>query len=215
MKSDRILGVSVLLQIALLSGCSQKPADEAASSAVPVEETKMEPLTDPELMGLDRDKIVLTMPWSAGPVSHDPDSTSLKAGLTSVALSAGDGFDRAQFEFVEYFNLPGYRVAWNDTTAASCRDPKAPSASHLLFVEFEPATAKDRKGGATITPSGAGLTAIDRARQQCDDNSYVVWTVEADSAQVRVVEMRNPPRLLVDIKHGGTAKSAAPSPAVR
>jgi hypothetical protein len=208
MKSDRILRLSLLVQLSLLAACSQKPAEQAASDSAPAAEA-VKPLMDTELKGIDRDKVVLTMPWSDGPVSHDPDANALKASLVSIELSGGESYDRALLEFDEHMNLPGYRVAWNDTMPRSCRDPKTPAGSHLLFIELEPATAKSRKGSSTITPAG-GLPAINRARQLCDDDSHVTWAIEADSAQVRVTELRNPPRLVVDVGHKAADQPATP-----
>ena len=133
---SRRVGASVFILLAL-TGCSvgDEPAEESVPEAVPVQ---IEPLTDAQLMGISRQQVILTLPWSEGVVARDPNPAAARATLRSVELSGGEGFDRVPFEFGTDAAFPGYRVAWNDTTNAMCADGPAPDlgAGRTLLIRF-------------------------------------------------------------------------------
>ena len=208
--SDHVLRISAgpggaLLLTVMLAACSDegKPASEALPPAPPVE---MEALTDAELMGIPRDRLILTLPWSEVPVSRDPAPNSARATLRSVDVSGGERFDRAIFVFGTDAPFPGYRIVWDDSAAAVCGEEDAPDLGPepVLLIRFEPSIARDDGGRTTVAQLSRrpGLPAVATAAQLCDQNDHLVWALGAsDSTRFRIVELRGPPRLLVDVQH--------------
>ena len=218
MKSDHILQAIALTAFLLVTGCSDGPKVPPENVPTPAEPVKIEPLTDAELMGISRDQIVMTLPWSESPLSRNPAPNAPRATLHSIDVSAGETFDRATFGFGDDAPYPGYRIVWNDSTAASCADStsvKPPAGT--LVIRFEPSTAKDA-GRATVakTSQRPALPSVETARQVCDKNDKLIWALgAADSTRFRVVELRDPPRLVVDVRHkdAGIPATAAQAPA--
>ena len=102
----RACGLALFL---LPAACSD--ADEPAADApAPAQSVRIEPLTEAELMGIPRNEVVLTVPWSRSPVSRDPAPAAPRATLRSVDISGGEGFDRAVFELRNDTPFPGYRI---------------------------------------------------------------------------------------------------------
>ena len=204
MKSDHTLRAVATAAVLLLAACSDAPKQAPENVPTPAEPVKIEPLSDAELLGVPRDQVVMTLPWSDAPLSRDPALNAARATLRSVEVADGGAFDRATFEFGDDAAYPGYRIVWNDSTAASCADSTsvAPPAGTLV-IRFEPSSAK-ANGKATIgqTSQRPGLPAIATAGQLCDKNDKLIWALGvADSTRFRVVELREPPRLVVDVRH--------------
>ena len=219
--SDHILrgfhgpaGARVLALVLVLAGCSdaEKPA---ADATLPPEPVKIERLTDAELMGIPRNEVVLTLPWGGNTASRDP--APPRATLRSVKISGGAGFDRAVFEFGTDTPFPGYRIVWNEAAASVCAEEGAPDLGpeRVLLIQFKPSTAREDSGRPTVAQSSRlpGLLAVATARQLCDDNDHLVWALgSSDCTAIRIVELRRPPRLLVDVRHQVPQSQLAPEP---
>ena len=196
------------------SACSDA-GEPAADAPLPSQSVGIEPLTEAELMGIPRSAVVLTVPWSRSPVSRDPASAAPRATLHSVEFSGGEGFDRATFELGADTPFPGYRIVWNEVATSVCGEETPPDLgpTPALLVQFKPSTAREESGRATVAQSSRspGLPAIATARQLCDDQDHLVWALSApDSTTFRIVELRRPPRLLVDLLH--QEAESAPDP---
>ena len=129
--SDHVLRISAgpggaLLLTVMLAACSDegKPASEALPPAPPVE---MEALTDAELMGIPRDRLILTLPWSEVPVSRDPAPNSARATLRSVDVSGGERFDRAIF-------VSGPMRPFLDTVSSGMTRPRRSAVKRMLLT---------------------------------------------------------------------------------
>ena len=219
--SDRVLGGSggpagarALALGLVLAACSDagKPA---ADASLPPEPVKIERLTEAELMGIPRNEVILTLPWGGSTVSRDPAPAAPRATLRSVDISGGAGFDRAVFEFGTDTPFPGYRIVWNEVAASVCAEEAAPDLgpARVLLIQFKPSTAREDGGRSTVAQSSRlpGLPAVATARQLCDDNDRLVWALgTSDSTAIRVVELRRPPRLLVDVRHQDAESPTGP-----
>ena len=197
--------VCALALVSLLAACSEG-GEPAADEPTPVPSIRVEPMTDAELMGIQRAEVVMTVPWSRSPISRDPAPAAPRATLHSVEISGGEGFDRAVFELGTDTPFPGYRVVWNEVATSVCGEEEAPDLgpTPVLLVHFQPATATDDRGNVTVNQSdfAPGLPSVATARQVCDDSDHLVWALSAqDSTIFRIVELRRPPRLVVDVKH--------------
>lgn len=218
MKSDHILRSITVAAGLLVGACSDTPRPAPEDVPTPAEPVRIEALTEAELMGVSRDQIVMTLPWLDSPMSRDPAVNAARATLRSVEFAAGGTFDRSTFAFGDDAAYPGYRIVWNDSTAASCADStsvKPPAGT--LVIRFEPSSAKaDGETTVAQTSQRPALPSIATARQLCDANDKLIWGLgAADSTRFRVVELRDPPRLVVDVRHkdADSAPTAAPAAA--
>jgi hypothetical protein len=173
---------------------------------------EIKPLTDAELMGVPREQVLLTLPWSQRIVSKDAAPNAARATLRSVEVATGPGFDRATFEFGGDTDFPGYRILWDDTTNARCAEEKPADLGPVrtLLIRFGPTWAREMGSGKTETKTiretsrRLGFPSVTTARQLCDEADKVVWVLgAADSTVFRVVELHSPPRLVVDLAHPG------------
>jgi hypothetical protein len=197
--------------VVALGGCgAEEPAPEAAPDpGVPEAGPPLQitPLTDEELLGVDRSRITLTMPWSEQAVSRSPAPASARGMLRALDVHDGGTFDRVTFTFGTDAPFPGYRVVWSDSTNAMCGEGMAialPPEDPTLLIAFEPATGHEDGGRRTIAERSRSteLPVLRRAREVCDQADRLTWAITAaDSARFRVVELRDPPRLLVDVMH--------------
>ena len=191
--------------IIALALCSEA-GEPAADAPLPSQSVPLEPLTEADLMGISRNEVVLRVPWSRSPVTRDPAPAAPRATLHSVAIAGGEGFDRATFELGTDTPFPGYRIVWNEVATSMCGEEAAPDLgpTPVLLVQFKPATAREDSGRPTVAQSSRlpGLPAIAAARQLCDDKDHLVWALGApDSTTFRLVELRRPRRLVVDLWH--------------
>jgi hypothetical protein len=213
----RLLPALAALALLPAFACSKGDDGKLANGApaTPATPIKYEPLSDADLLSLKREQVTLTFPFGGSAVSKDPTPQSAKATLSSVTTAKGPTFDRTVFEFKSDTDFPGYRVAWHDVDAAVCGPEKAPTfgTPATLVVRFDPATT--RPPGNNTTPMAdanrrPGLPNLTSARMLCDTLSTVVWTLGAtDSTAVRLLEMRDPQRLVVDIAHKGAQVGTA------
>ena len=210
---------AALLLIAAACGGERLPEEQpGAQAGVPEAGPPLElpTLSDAELMGVDRSQVVLALPWSDNVLAKDPAPSAARATLRSVEIARGEGFDRATFTFGTDAPFPGYRVVWNDQRTAMCGgEPGRLPGEETLLVSFEPATARDDAGRATAgeRTRRPGLPAITAVEEICDRVSRLTWALAAaDSTRVRVVELRGPARLLVDVMHPDAAAGAPGTP---
>ena len=212
--------LAALLLLVLAAGCGngeaeREPPAGAARGPEAGPPLEIRPLSDAELMGIDRTQIVLNLPWSGNVLAKEPAPAAARATLRSVDIARGETFDRITFTFGTDAPLPGYRIAWNDERTASCDDEAIElPAEWTLLVGFEPATARDDAGRATVAERARrpALPAIREAEQICDQTNRLTWALAAaDSGLVRLAELRAPPRLAVDVMHPASA-GGAPAP---
>jgi hypothetical protein len=203
-----------LLLLLALAACGEGGADEGAEGAdagprVPEAGPPLDiqPLADAELLGIDRSKVVLNMPWSDNVLARSPAPSAARATLQSVAITRGPTFDRIAFEFGTDAPFPGYRVVWNDLLSAGCGGQAARElpSEWTLLISMEPATAAEGPASGVRTQRSDG-PAIEAAERVCDQSSRLVWAIPAaDSTRVRTIELRDPPRLMVDVMHAAGA----------
>jgi len=208
--SDHDLRWVAVLLVALAGCGGDAPGDAGEAPAAPVPEAgpplEIQPLGDAELMGVDRGQVVVNLPWSNNVLVREPAQASARATLQSVRFQQGPTFDRFELTFGTEAPFPGYRVVWNDVRTASCAgDPPASLPMPSLLVALEPATAAEGPAAGTQRVD-AGLTSFREARRICDRLQRLVWAIPAaDSGLVRTVELRDPPRLIVDVQHATPA----------
>lgn len=128
-----------------------------------------------------------------------------QATLRSVRAGAHPDYDRVVFEF-EGTQLPGYKVEYEKEPVVQCGsgDPAALAGKGQLQVTFTPARAHTDQGQPTVATRELkpALPVLLELERTCDFEGEVTWVLGNKSVQpFRVLELREPTRLVVDVKH--------------
>ena len=128
------------------------------------------------------------------------------AVLRDVRTGRHDTFDRIVFEFAGTA-FPGYHVEYIDKPVRACGSGHVvPLAGDgWLAIRFSPAAAHTESGDATVKQRtlSPGYPIVKEVKSTCDFEAEVEWVAGASSPnKYRVLELKNPTRLAVDIKHG-------------
>lgn len=148
---------------------------------------------------------VLPDGWTTGVVEIDTAPAAGVATLTDLRTARHDGFDRAVFTFDG--PVPGLSVAYVDTPVHACGSGEALrlAGDGWLSVTLRPARAHTAAGRATVADRRArpALPAILERVVTCDFEAelQVVFGVAAPTPY-RLLRLRDPDRLVVDVRHG-------------
>jgi hypothetical protein len=124
-----------------------------------------------------------------------------------VRWARHDGYDRVVFEFLGD-QLPNYKIEYVDKPVRACGsgDVVPFAGDGWLSVRFMGAQAHAPEGDATI-PVGdrtqsPNLLIVKDLKMICDFEGEVEWVLGVASPnKYRVLELKNPTRLVADIKH--------------
>jgi len=125
--------------------------------------------------------------------------------LQSVSTTSCEGFDRVVFEF-NTPATPGYRASYIDKPIRQCGSGNTVSVAGdaWLEVQMSPAQAHTDAGQATIAQTNrtVNLPNLRQLVQTCDFEGQVTWVLGVGNPKrYRVVELTNPSRIVVDVKH--------------
>lgn len=142
--------------------------------------------------------------WTAGIVDVERPAVGV-ALLVSVRAAAHDGFDRVVWEFAGE-GVPGYHVEYVDRPVRECGSGRVVPlpGDGWLAVRLSPAAAHDEAGRPTAAPRARspGLPVVLELRSTCDFEAIVEWVLGVRSPnRYRVLELADPPRLVVDVRH--------------
>ncbi|WP_394831195.1 hypothetical protein LVJ94_32260 [Pendulispora rubella] len=143
--------------------------------------------------------------WSTTPVTvtHDipaPDYKTLK-------VAKNNGFDRSVFQFDT--GIPGYDVRYvtNPSQCAS-GDPITVSGTAYIQVQMQQANAYDYEtqkptySPASIVDVKPNLASVKQLKMSCPgieaETSYIIGV--SAKKNFRVTELKNPPRIVVDVQ---------------
>ena len=142
--------------------------------------------------------------WTAATLKLE--RASLKpVTLRSVREARNEGFDRVVFEF-EGTQVPGYHLEYVDKPVLHCASGnEIPVAGQgFLQVRLMPAQAHDTGGNVTVAERERkpALTVLKELKLICDFEGEVTWVLgNASPKKFRVMELREPTRLVVDVQH--------------
>ncbi len=127
------------------------------------------------------------------------------AVLKAIRTGRHEGFDRIVFEF-EGDEVPGYHVEYIDKPVRACGsgDVVPLAGDGWLQVRFEPARAHTDEGKPTLGSRELlpRLPNLLELKSTCDFEGQVEWVAGVGSPNgFRVLELENPSRFVVDIKH--------------
>ncbi|HEX6272826.1 MAG TPA: hypothetical protein VFZ53_07300 [Polyangiaceae bacterium] len=124
--------------------------------------------------------------------------------LLAVRAATHAGYDRVVFEFRG--GVPGYHLEYVDRPVRDCGagDPRPIAGDAWLEVRLSPAHAHEENGRPTVPerelrPQLPNVLEIERT---CDFEAVVTWVLGvASPKRYRVLELTEPPRLVVDVAH--------------
>ena len=125
--------------------------------------------------------------------------------LRTVRAAKHENFDRVVFEFAES-GLPGYRIQYVNKPVRNCGAGEVVpvGGNGFLLIQILPANAHTQAGQATIDERERvlNLPVMRELKLICDFEADVQWVVGVSQVKrYRVLELSNPARLVVDIKH--------------
>lgn len=125
--------------------------------------------------------------------------------LQSVSTTSCEGFDRVVFEF-NTPATPGYHASYANKPIRLCGSGNtvAVAGNASLEVRMTQAQAHTEAGQSTIAQTNrtVNLPSLRQLVQTCDFEGHVTWVLGLGNARrYRVVELTNPSRIVVDVKH--------------
>ncbi|HUP19437.1 MAG TPA: hypothetical protein VM778_05725 [Gemmatimonadota bacterium] len=180
------------------------PLDSAAADSVPSDPAPADSApADSAPRAAPVDPSGPTAGWTAGILQGDPDPDGI-ATLVEVRAGRHPGFDRLVWTFRE--GRPGWKVEYVDRPVRECGSGRSVPlpGDGWLEVRFEPARSHDDEGRSTAGALDAtpGLARVLSVARTCDFEAVVVFVLAVDSPEpYRVLELDDPPRLVVDVRH--------------
>ena len=125
--------------------------------------------------------------------------------LKEVRTAQHGNYDRVVFEFAGA-EMPSYHIEYIDKPVRACGSGNVvPLAGDgWLEIRFFPANAHTEEGKPTVEnrERAPNHKIIKELKSTCDFEANVEWVLGVSSPnKYRVLELKNPTRLVVDIKH--------------
>lgn len=202
----RLVRSSLLVVAVALTACGGSQEEDTASLPVDtlIKPMAREPLTEADLVGFTLAELVLELPWTTNQVGRAAAEGAPGSSIRGVEVGAHDGFDRVTFLLDDTEPVPGYDIAIAAAgTPTLCGDGGYElTAARSLVVSFRPAKlAPDDVNGAPVGIRRTEASRMARAGVACDTGDAVVWVAELSQGdQMRVLELRGPSRVAVDIR---------------
>lgn len=196
----------LLLLAVALAACGGPQDAETASTPgdTLIKPLEREPLTEADLAGLTLAELALELPWTTNTVGRAPAEGAPTSSILAAAVSEHGGFDRVTFLLDDAEPIPGYDIAISPAGALlPCGEAGYKlGAERSLVVTFHPARSgveSDVRLPLGVHRTGAPRMA--RAGVACEAGDALVWVAElAQGEQVRVLELRGPNRIAVDVR---------------
>ncbi|MFW6202262.1 MAG: AMIN-like domain-containing (lipo)protein, partial [Gemmatimonadota bacterium] len=150
-----------------------------------------------------QDHIVHQSPWTAG-ILDRPRPGAPIATLVDVRTGRHPDFDRVVFEFAD--RAPGVHTEYIDRPVRQCGSGNVVeiAGDGWLEVRMSPAAAHTEAGEPTVAERERmpGLPVLAELERTCDFEGIVTWVLGVRSPnRYRLLELRDPPRLVVDVRH--------------
>jgi hypothetical protein len=210
----RTAWIAILVAAALSVGCSggaEPNANSQNTATVPVPSRTAEPpvTSAQESTTARADEAASEAPadfkGTAGNTLKENPATTGAVLLSEVRSATHPGYDRVVFEF-EGAQLPSYKIEYIDKPVRSCGsgDVVPFTGDAYLSVLFTRANAHTEAGEPTIRDRtrSPNHTVVKDLKLTCDFEAEVEWVMGVSAPnKYRVLELKNPARLVVDINH--------------
>lgn len=198
---------ALLVAVLLLAACGGSDGGDAdARAQVPVQDTTVppierRPLDETDRTGLEPMNLVMELPWTENQVTRDPTPAAATATLTGEEVLSTQAFDRVIFSFSRDAAYPGYRARLvEDPTTLACGEGQEPPMAEgpVLAVTLRPvAPGGDVRTGVRTF----GQSLFQEGGITCQEDGAVTWMARVEGgSQVRLLELRDPRRLVVDLR---------------
>ncbi|HEX8824843.1 MAG TPA: hypothetical protein VF794_33295 [Archangium sp.] len=141
--------------------------------------------------------------WTAGLVNIQR-ATLEPVTLREVRAARNEGFDRVVFQF-DGDQVPGYHLEYIDKPIIKCGsgDPTEIAGQGWLQVRLQPAQAHaDGKATVTQREHKPKLPVLAELEMTCDFEAEATWVLGVKNPnKYRVLELKEPTRLVVDVQH--------------
>ena len=224
--TQRPAGLFLFFLLLALPGCGSEPEASTAQATQAVDTTirpvEREPLAEADLLGLEMANLSVELPWTTNAINRSPRPAAPRSLVESIEVSGHEGFDRMTFTFSSDAPAPGYEIRvvppglavrcgeGRDGEADSADEDASPPVEHtpelagnqFLVLRLQPARIVDQgRRTMSIGTETYDLARVHEGGVSCDADDIVTWIVGLlEGGSVRVLEMRSPPRLLIDIR---------------
>ncbi len=212
-----------------LPACGREPGASTAQAEQAVD-TLIKPLervalTEADLVGLEIANLSVELPWTTNAINRNPRPAAPRSMVESVEVTGYESFDRMTFTFSSDAPAPGYEIrvvppgvavqcgeGTDGVEADASEDADAPAAevehaseltgNQFLVLRLRPARIIDQgRRTMSIGTETYELTRVYEGGISCDAGDIVTWIVGlSERSSVRVLEMRSPRRLVIDVR---------------
>lgn len=181
-----------------------QPAPSAPSdAATPPAQGSAQPPAPAPAQGTGSAEDPKNREWTAGEVKLKRSEVQMVT-LRSVRAARNEGFDRVVFEF-DGAQVPGYQVEYVNKPIVKCGSGNETEVAGQGWLQVTLTPAQAHEGGtATINERErkSALPVIQEMEMTCDFEGEVTWVLgNAHPNKYRVMELREPTRLVVDVQH--------------
>lgn len=206
MSPVRTARTGLLLVAVAVAACGGSSEGDSASMPVDtlIKTLEREPLTEADLAGIALTELSLELPWTQNKVVRDAVPGAPAASIKGADVVGHETFDRVTFLLDGSLPVPGYEITLAAAgSAAACGGESLElTAERTLVVTFASARASsERETWLPVRMDNTTASRMTRAGVACDDGTTVVWVAElAQGDEVRVLELREPSRIAIDVR---------------
>ena len=188
-----------LLLAGLFAACGGDAPEAGGETEQPPAEGAV--LESADFVGIEEANVTFNLHWVPGPVNRDASRLAPPVNeIQQVTTIEGEDFDRVIFHLGEG-DVPGYSISWNEEPVTDCvsSQPVTLVGDHKLRVQLTSVTAVPD----ALRPQDPRYDNLRSLAVSCRrEEGMLEWHFGANQhAQLRVIEMRSPRRLVVDVKH--------------
>ena len=205
---EKYIKLLIILTISLLPNCANKPS-EGTNAKININKNDKVENKDNKQLDANKSKdentnLSDTFTGTAG-ITDKQYKVNSVAILKGVRTSENQNYDRIVFEF--YGNeIPSYHIEYIDKPVRQCASGNvAPiKGDGGLNIKFTPAQAHNDNGQVTVKNREQLLNykVIKEIEITCDFEAELNWVVGVASPnKYRALELSNPARIVIDIKH--------------
>jgi hypothetical protein len=200
MHPQKSFGPLAIAFACLLGACGGDASEEADQAEVPQEEGLVLDSTD--FVGIEAENVSFNLHWVQGPVNREPSRLAPPVNeIQEITTVEGAEFDRVIFHLANpEAEVPGYALAWSDTTVVNCQtnEPVSIVGDQKLRVRITAASIQP----PALRPQDPRYENLQALASTCPREGVLEWHFGVrEQAQIRVIEMRAPRRLVVDVRH--------------
>ena len=195
----RLLSILLVGSIAACGG--GESAEQAEDLGAPPPDEGLV-LDSTDFAGIEAENVAFNLHWVAGPVNRDAERLAPPVNeMQDVTTLEGETFDRVIFHLGAQGGIPGYQIMWTDSIPVDCTTQAAANVvgEKKLFLRLTSVTA----GPTAVKPLDPRYENLQAITPTCVQEGGVIEYLFGahEQTQVRVIEMRAPRRLVVDVRH--------------